>query len=51
MAEYIKEIRKLIGSRPLILVGSTIVVMNEKKEILFQYRSDTKEWGLPGGAR
>ncbi|WP_066058302.1 NUDIX hydrolase [Robertmurraya korlensis] len=50
MAEYIKEIRELIGSRPFILVGSTIVVMNEKKEILFQHRSDTKEWGLPGGA-
>jgi 8-oxo-dGTP pyrophosphatase MutT (NUDIX family) len=50
MAGYIKEIRELIGSRPFILVGSTIVVMNDKKEILFQHRSDTKEWGLPGGA-
>lgn len=44
------ELRKLIGKRPLILVGSTIIVINDKKEILFQYRSDTKEWGLPGGA-
>jgi 8-oxo-dGTP pyrophosphatase MutT (NUDIX family) len=50
VAEYIKEIRGLIGNRPLILVGSTIIVMNKKKEILFQHRSDTKEWGLPGGA-
>lgn len=50
MAGYIKEIRKLIGHKPLILVGSTIIVMNDKKEILFQFRSDTKEWGLPGGA-
>jgi 8-oxo-dGTP pyrophosphatase MutT (NUDIX family) len=50
MTEYIKEIRNLIGNRPLILVGSTIIVMNEKKEILFQLRSDTMEWGLPGGA-
>lgn len=50
MAEYTKEIRGLIGKRPLILVGSTIFVMNEKKEILFQHRSDTEEWGLPGGA-
>ncbi len=24
--------------------------MNLKNEILFQHRSDTKEWGLPGGA-
>ncbi|MDG5471271.1 NUDIX hydrolase [Jeotgalibacillus sp. ET6] len=50
MAEYIKEIRELIGNRPFILVGSTIVVMKDKKEILFQLRSDTEEWGLPGGA-
>lgn len=50
MAEYTKEIRELIGSRPFILVGSTVIVMNDKKEILFQHRSDTKEWGFPGGA-
>jgi 8-oxo-dGTP pyrophosphatase MutT (NUDIX family) len=50
MTEYIKEIRKWIGGRPVILVGSTIIVMNDKEEILFQHRSDTKEWGLPGGA-
>jgi 8-oxo-dGTP pyrophosphatase MutT (NUDIX family) len=50
LAGYTKEIRELIGNRPLILVGSTIIVMNDKKEILFQHRSDTKEWGLPGGA-
>ncbi|GGP13281.1 NUDIX hydrolase [Oceanobacillus neutriphilus] len=50
MAEYVKEIRELIGSRPFILAGSTIVAQNERAEILFQHRSDTKEWGLPGGA-
>lgn len=50
VVEYIKEIRGLIGNRPLILIGSTTIVMNEKKEILFQHLSDTKEWGLPGGA-
>lgn len=50
MAEYIKEIRQLIGSRPFILVGSTIIVINDKQEILFQHRSDTEEWGLLGGA-
>ncbi|MCD8508767.1 MAG: NUDIX hydrolase [Bacillus sp. (in: Bacteria)] len=50
MGNYVKELRNLIGSRPLILVGSTIIVMNDKQEVLFQHRSDTKEWGLPGGA-
>ncbi|WP_175640061.1 NUDIX hydrolase [Metabacillus schmidteae] len=50
MAEYIKEMRELIGSRPFIMVGSTVIVINDKKEILLQHRSDTDEWGLPGGA-
>ncbi|WP_078382758.1 NUDIX hydrolase [Sutcliffiella halmapala] len=40
----------MIGKRPFILVGSTVIVLNDKQEILFQLRSDTKEWGLPGGA-
>lgn len=47
---YISEIRKLIGSRPIISVGATILVVNVKREILFQHRSDTLDWGLPGGS-
>jgi ADP-ribose pyrophosphatase YjhB (NUDIX family) len=47
---YVSEIRKLIGSRPIISVGATILVINEKREILFQHRSDTLDWGLPGGS-
>jgi len=50
MVEYTKEIRKFIGNRLLIIVGSTVIVINNKREILLQHRSDTKEWGLPGGA-
>ncbi|MEO2074100.1 MAG: NUDIX hydrolase [Bacillus sp. (in: firmicutes)] len=47
---YISEIRKLIGSTPIISVGATILVVNENREILFQHRSDTLDWGLPGGS-
>jgi 8-oxo-dGTP pyrophosphatase MutT (NUDIX family) len=47
---YISEIRKFIGNRPIISVGATILVVNEKREILFQHRSDTLDWGLPGGS-
>lgn len=50
MAGYVEDLRKLVGNRPLILVGSTIIVMNNRKEILFQHRSDTRDWGLPGGS-
>ncbi|ENQ3104490.1 ADP-ribose pyrophosphatase YjhB, NUDIX family [Bacillus sp. 491mf] len=47
---YIQELRKLIGTKPLIIVGSAIIVLNEKNEVLLQLRSDTYDWGLPGGA-
>ncbi|WP_277752122.1 NUDIX hydrolase [Halobacillus salinus] len=48
--EYIQEIRSKIGTRPLIIVGSTVLVHDEQERVLFQLRSDTEEWGLPGGA-
>lgn len=47
---YISELRKHIGSRPIISIGATILVVNDDKQILFQHRSDTLDWGLPGGA-
>ncbi|SEA25203.1 ADP-ribose pyrophosphatase YjhB, NUDIX family [Thalassobacillus cyri] len=33
----------------MILPGSTLLVFNDSQELLLQHRSDTKEWGLPGG--
>lgn len=50
MADYVTDLRRLVGKRPLILPGSTIIVENEQQEILLQFRSDTHDWGLPGGA-
>ena len=47
---YISDLRKMIGTSPIISVGATILVINEKGEILFQHRSDSLDWGLPGGA-
>ena len=47
---YISELRKMVGHWPILSVGATILVINEKKEILFQHRSDTFDWGLPGGS-
>lgn len=42
------ELRKLVGHRPLILTGSVVLILNEKKELLLQHRTDGG-WGLPGG--
>lgn len=47
---YISELRQLIGSRPIISVGATVLVTNDQQEVLFQHRSDTLDWGLPGGS-
>ncbi|EMA6341375.1 NUDIX hydrolase [Bacillus cytotoxicus] len=47
---YIEELRKSVGTRPLILVGSAVIILNEKQEVFLQYRSDTYDWGVPGGA-
>lgn len=45
---YIEEIRSIVGHRPLILVGVTVAVLNERNELLLQKRNDGI-WGLPGG--
>ena len=45
---YVKELRKLVGHRPLILPGAVAIILNEVDEILLQLRSDGG-WGLPGG--
>lgn len=46
---YIQSLRSIIGTRPIIAPGSAIIVMNAQNEILLQLRSDTNDWGVPGG--
>ena len=47
---YILELRKLVGTRPIILTGVTVIVLNEQNNILLQRRTDTGDWGVIGGA-
>ena len=47
---YIKDLRRLVGSRPLIMVGACILVINEDNQLLLQKRADNGLWGLPGGS-
>lgn len=49
MANYIKEIRDLVGHRPIILVACGGALLNQKSQILLQERADTGNWSLPGG--
>jgi mutator protein MutT len=47
---YIKELRKLIGSRPLIMVGAGIIILDEQDRILLTQRADNRAWSIPGGS-
>ena len=47
---YIEDIRKLVGHRRLILCGSSVVIRNEKGELLLQERRHPAgRWAFPGG--
>ena len=46
---YLGELRKLVGHRPLLSAGATVIVVKDGK-LLLNLRSDTKTWGIPGGA-
>ncbi|SEN49969.1 ADP-ribose pyrophosphatase YjhB, NUDIX family [Mesobacillus persicus] len=47
---YVEDLRKIVGHRPLILVGAVTVLVDESGRILLEQRRFPKEsWGLPGG--
>ncbi|MCP3032481.1 NUDIX hydrolase [Halobacillus sp. A1] len=46
--DYVRDLRELVGHRPLILTGSVVLILNENEELLLQHRTDGG-WGLPGG--
>lgn len=50
MADYIGELRKLIGTRPIIMCGANVIILDSSGRILFHHRVDNDTWGLPGGA-
>ena len=48
---YIMNLREKVGHSPLIGVGSTTLVFNNKNELLLNLRSDTDTWGIPVGSK
>ena len=47
---YVEELREIVGHRRLILCGSSVVIRNEKGELLLQERKDPPgKWCFPGG--
>ena len=47
---YILELRKKLGSRPLIMAGAGVIIINDKNEILLGKRTDNGYWDYPAGS-
>ena len=48
--DYISGIRKYIGHEMVMTAGCSVMIINDRGELLLQKRSDNGLWGLPGGA-
>ncbi|AWN37432.1 NUDIX domain-containing protein [Methylobacterium radiodurans] len=46
---YLGGLRRLVGSRLLLVPGTRVVVTDAVDRILLEQRSDFRLWGLPGG--
>lgn len=50
MSDYIMDLRKVVGHRPILQVGASIIVEDEQGRILLQLRADNHCWGYAGGS-
>lgn len=47
---YIMDLRKIVGSRPLIMAGASVIILDQNNKLLLQLRKDNNCWGLAGGS-
>ena len=50
MPNYIMDLRKLVGHRTLMQCAASIIIVNEKNQILLGKRTDNHKWGYAGGS-
>ncbi len=50
MSDYIMDLRKIVGHRPLLQVGASVILEDEQGRILLELRTDNHCWGYPGGS-
>ena len=50
MTDYVKEMRKLVGHRPLILCGASVLCLDGAGRVLLGRRADNHLWSYAGGA-
>lgn len=46
---YVREIRALVGNRPLVLVSAMVLIVDDEGLLLMQRRTATGAWHVPGG--
>lgn len=50
MSSYIMDLRKLVGHKPILQVGASVIVEDSDGRILLQKRKDNHCWGYSGGS-
>lgn len=50
MSEYMMDLRKLVGTRPIFQNGASVIVLNQQNQLLMGLRSDNHCWGYAGGS-
>lgn len=50
MSGYIMGLREVVGHRPLLQVGASVIVEDDQGRILLQLRHDNHCWGYAGGS-
>lgn len=50
MSNYIMDLRKYVGHAPLLQCAGSVIVENEKGEVLLGRRTDNHMWGYSGGS-
>jgi len=50
MSGYIMGLRAVVGHRPLLQVGASVIVTDDEGRVLLQLRSDNHCWGYAGGS-
>ncbi len=46
---YLGKLRRIVGTRLILVPGARIVVHDRLGRVLLELRSDFRRWGLPGG--
>lgn len=50
MSDYIMDLRKIVGHRPLLSPGAGVIVEDAQGRVLLELRHDNRCWGYAGGA-